>query len=94
MHDLDGNAPGVEGEFFSTGVSPGCKECQKKTGLSESEIHAALTDGTIHYDPWFSHSSCDLCHAPVSGDRHLAHDILNGEVRHLSVCTDCVFSED
>lgn len=38
----------------------------------------------------FSHSSCDSCGSSLAGDRYPAHYWAGGELRHDTVCVDCL----
>lgn len=72
---------------ISTGGCPGCATCEavRTPEMSEEEFLDLATE------PSYSWSSCDWCHSPLGGDRHPAHGILDGEILHFEICTDCLF---
>lgn len=78
--DVDRGCAGLE--HISTGACPGCNDC----GLSEDpELSELDSAGEGH----FSWHPCEACQRPLGGTRYPAHAVLDGELVHLSVCTDC-----
>lgn len=57
----------------------GCDTC----GFEEGEED-------IYDGPHFSWSSCDSCGSGLGGDRHAAHGVINDDIFHFDVCTNCV----
>ena len=68
-------------EFFSTGSSSDCTECRESSVSNDEEVHV---------EPHFSKSPCPTCGSTLGGDRHAAHYIDDGDLRHTDVCTDCL----
>ena len=63
-------------EHVSTGTCPDCPDCED---IGEDEREG------------FRWSACDACGRALGGDRHPAHGLADGQVLHLSVCTDCLY---
>lgn len=78
-------------ELYTAGlqdVSPGaaacCPECNPDN-LTQDELYECD-------EPWFSWSACETCGSSLGGDREAGHAFTkdDGELVHLSMCTDCV----
>lgn len=84
---------------ISPGLNIQCLECTEnyyydgKT-LSEyslEELEELQRKGKLLDEGAFSHSYCDSCGTPLSGNRYYAHGFNNKrEIVHLDICEDCV----
>lgn len=45
------------------------------------------------FTSFFSHNPCDICSRALSGNRYIAHGIINkgGYLIHLEICSDCEY---
>lgn len=76
------NLKGIE--HVSTGACPGCPECDLDKDCTEEERELAE-------EPSFSWSPCECCGSSLGGDRHPAHGLIDGNLVHFSVCSDCLY---
>lgn len=81
---IDKELDGVEA--VSSGACPGCEECD----LSEID-DMNCEEYELAGEPHFSWRECELCNRPLGGDRYPAHGIIDGEIVHFDVCTDCYY---
>ena len=80
-------------DAVSTGVCPGCAECQDDFGFeSQEDFEAAWSSGEVFSEPGFSWASCGICGSRLGGDREVWHWADgNGEIIHeTDACVDCV----
>lgn len=86
---VDRNLAGLE--FISTGICPGCKECQQTWDMPEDELEQAWSTGDVCDEGSFSWHVCESCGSHLGGNRYDAHGVdADGAIVHLSVCTDCL----
>lgn len=75
---VERNLQGVE--FFSAG---GCESC--------NEGGCEWYDPEVGDESYFSWAPCKLCNRQLGGDRYAAHGMIDGELAHFNICTDCLF---
>jgi hypothetical protein len=73
-------------EAVSPGPSPGCEDCLP----CEDPEEPGEDWWDLANEASFSHAPCDACGTGMAGSRYPGHGLLNDEVVHLSLCTDCV----
>jgi hypothetical protein len=80
-------------DAVSTGVCPGCTECQEEHGYDTIEaFEEAWSHGRINSEVFFSWRECGICYSHLGGDREIWHWVDdNNKIRHeYYACTDCV----
>jgi len=82
---------------FSTGICPGCVQCQDQYDMSEGDLDVAVSEGRIFDEGEFSWYPCEVCGTTEAGQRYVAHalsseveDSEDAAVIHMIICEDCL----
>lgn len=73
-------------EAVSTGLCSGCQTCLDDWNCSAEDIES----GAAFDEGMFSGVDCEGCGSSLAGDRHAAHGLVDDDLVHLVVCTDCL----